>query len=342
MNTSIRDEAAKAFFERHHGRWTAEAEAILETRLAAEPVFAQAYRRMERSWRALGRHAESSEIVALREQALADVRHTSIRRWGLPRRTSRQQLAAGLLGVAFIFALIWQLSPLGFRPGQYQTRVGEQRMLELEDHSRIAIDSATKLRVRYSDDVRIVQLLEGQAQFSVARDPARPFKVHAGNRTIIALGTTFTVEYVNHEIRVAMLDGSVAVISESDADNSRERSPDVIARKAGRGLELSAGEALRVDRDGRATVSPIADIEAATAWREGKVILRTETLDEAVRKMNRYSTVKLKIADPSLANEHISGVFEAGNSQGFVEDLQEILAIDAKYADSKTIELRRP
>jgi transmembrane sensor len=104
---------------------------------------------------------------------------------------------------------------------------------------------------------------------------------------------------------------------------------------------LIAGEALSLRRDGHATVIPKADLEAATAWREGKVILRTEALDEAVRRMNRYSRVQVEIRDRSLAEERISGVFEAGDSQRFVADLERLLRIDVRYVDAHTIELRR-
>ncbi len=341
MNSPMQDEASKTFFEKRYGNWSARDQADLAARLVSDAGFAFAYRTVEQSWGALGHHAEAPEIVGFREEALADMRRTTIRRWGLTSRTLRWRLAAVISGFMLVLAAVWQVSPYGLRPGQYQTRVGELRMLELDDRSRIAIDSATKLQVHYTDDARIVQLLEGQAQFSVAHDPARPFKVQVGDRTIVALGTVFTVEYTDREIKVAMLDGRVAVLPSFGAEFPKKAGGTEKTPIPDGGFELSKGQALRVGSNGFATILPKADIEAATAWREGKVILRTETLEEAVRKMNRYSTVKLRVLDESLAEEHISGVFEAGNSQGFIEDVEQVLPIEAKHVDSKTIELRR-
>jgi ferric-dicitrate binding protein FerR (iron transport regulator) len=69
-------------------------------------------------------------------------------------------------------------------------------------------------------------------------------------------------------VRVDMMEGRVAVVA-----------PDAI--------ELTAGEEARISPDGRATVTPKADIEAATAWRGGKVIFRAERLGDAIRRLNR-------------------------------------------------------
>lgn len=323
--SGLREDVSEIFFERHHGTWTVQRQAELEARLAADPEFARSYRRIEETWGCLDAHAETPEMVVMRAEALADMQRTGARRWSFGGSGSRWKWAAAL-AAAVLLAVIVQLSPLGFRPGTVETRIGELRMLELDDHSRIAIDAATRLRVRYSQDARVVELLEGQAQFSVSHDPARPFKVRVGERTIVALGTVFTVEYADRKIHIATLEGRVALL------------PLTVAAQR---LELSAGETLEVRRDGLATVTPKADMEAATAWREGKVILRNETLADAARRMNRYSRVRIEIPDPSLAAERISGVFEAGNSQGFVNDVQRLLAIDAQYPDEQSIELRR-
>jgi transmembrane sensor len=357
----LKEDVSEVFFERRYGEWTAEKQAQLNARLSVDAAFARVYRSAEETWRALGGHAQAPEIVAFREAALAEVRRTSVRRWTAAVRTSWWRVAAGLVALG-VLGIMWQLSPYGYHPGVYQTRVGELRMLELEDHSLIAIDSATRLRVRYSHDARLVELLEGQAQFTVTPDPTRPFKVQVADRTIVAVGTVFTVEYVEREIHVAMIEGKVAILAHvrNDAfpivlspprlptDSPVEQRTDGNQRQHASGahlqpsvLTLTAGEALKVHRDGQAIIVQDADLEAATAWREGKIILRADTLEEAVRKMNRYSTVKLELHDPSLANERISGVFEVGNSQRFVADLERLLAIDARYIDSRTVELRR-
>src|SRR6202044_177715 len=134
----------------------------------------------------------------------------------------------------------WQLSPYGYTPGQYHTGIGEQRVVDLEDHSRIVLDATTRLRVHFTPDARIVELQDGQAQFSVAKDPTRPFKVEAGGRTIVAVGTVFTVEYVDRQVHVAMMEGRVAVVSTAIQATTS------VNPVSGEGISLIAGEELRV------------------------------------------------------------------------------------------------
>lgn len=333
-NPTVEEEAADAFVHRLHGEWSATDQLALEARLERDSAYADAYRRVQESWGALDVHAESAEVMRYREEAIVCARRSNARRWLKPHTYARVgwRAVAAAVGISLLLGVAWQLSPYGYSPDRYHTGIGEQRVLNLEDHSRIVLDAATRLRVRFTPDARIVDLQEGQAQFFVAKDPARPFKVNAGGRTIIAVGTEFTVEYVDSQVHVAMMEGKVAVVPTAPDSASRAG--------AGEDIALIAGEELRVSRDGHSTVTPKADLEAATAWREGKVIMRGEALGAAVERMNRYSRLQIKIDDPALAEKHLSGVFETGDTQGFVSAIQRYLPVDADYEDSRTVKLR--
>jgi len=328
---TIEEEASHTFVQHLHGKWTPIDQHELEARLERDSAYADAYRRVEESWSALDTHAETPEIMVYREEAIAYARRSNARRWlkSTPYMRGRWRMAAAFVCCLLALAMVWQLSPYGYKPGQYHTGIGEQRIVELDDHSRIALDAATRLQVRFSRDARIVELKEGQAQFSVAHDPTRPFEVQAGEQTIVALGTVFTVEYIDSKVHVAMMEGRVAVAHRWENEGATRRD-----------VELSAGEELRVNPDGRATVTHNADLEAATAWREGKVIFRTEPLGEAVRRVNRYSRMQIELDDGALASQRISGVFEAGDTLGFVSAIQRYLPVTVDYANAKMIRLK--
>jgi transmembrane sensor len=336
-SSDLQDQAADMLVRRRDPSWAAADQSALDARLAIDPNFEAAFRQAQSSWDAVGRHANSPELLALREQAIARARQASARRWSLPGARSRNVGKwASAAAILIVCGTIWQMSPYGYEPGYYKTSLGEQKVVELSDHSHIALDARTRLRVRFSSDARIVELLEGQAQFSVAKDPARPFKVEAGSKTIVAVGTVFDVEYVDQQVHVAMVEGKVAVLSQGDqqsgaASDSRpnEQTP----------LELTAGEALSVRADGAATISSKADIEAATAWRQGKVIFRDQTLAEAVHRLNRYSRQQVVVDDPALAQMKVSGVFDSGDAQAFAEAMQTYLPVVADSSQS-TIHLR--
>jgi transmembrane sensor len=348
------DQAGEAIARRRLGNWTADDQIAFEARVATDPAYADAVRRVEESWQAVGKHAASPELMAFREQAIARARRASARRWLHPSAVERRwRIAAAIAGVGVVLGIAVQLSPYGYRPGLYETGIGEQRVVQLADHSRIALDARTRLRVKFSDDARIVQLIDGQAQFSVAKDPGRPFKVEAGNHTIVAVGTVFTVEYVDHEMHVAMLEGRVAVLPQDSLQQverlkASERNPvkpkqeDVPeGNNRGNGIvELAAGEEMRVRQDGHTSVNLKADLEAATAWRQGKVIFRSESLGEAVRRVNRYSSLQLEVDDPALAGLKVSGVFESGDTQAFADAVESYLPVVADYSESGAIRLK--
>ena len=341
---SVDEEASALFVERLQGAWAADRQAALDARLTNDRAFAEAYSRAESTWAALDAHGESPEIMRHREAALAEARRATARRWSLatPAARARWRNFAVAAGLLITLGIAWQFSPYGYVPGQYRTGLGEQKSVELPDHSRIALDARTRLRVHYSSDARVVELQTGQAQFTVTHDPTRPFKVLAGDRAIVAVGTVFTVEYADREVRVATLEGRVAVIDEGgpSAAPSATHESAAHSRAAPRTIELTAGQELRASEGGEATVIPQADLEAATAWRQGKIILRTESLGDAIRRVNRYSNVQIEITDAELASKKISGVFEAGDPRGFIDAVEHYLPVSAESADPDRVILR--
>lgn len=332
------DGASELFVRSRGASWVPADQLALDARLAGDPKFAEAFSRAQQSWDAVGRHSTSPELLALREQAIARARQASARRWSLPGAPSRSGRWAAAAAIVICSGIVWQLSPYGYEADVYRTSLGEQKVVELSDHSHIVLDARTRLRVRFSEDARVVQLLEGQAQFSVAKDPARPFKVDAGSKTIVAVGTVFDVEYVDSQVHVAMVEGRVAVLARSEQQRSSTASPELTSADASP-IELSAGEALQVQSDGASTILPKADIEAATAWRQGKVIFRDESLAEAAHRLNRYSRQQIVIDDLALAQLKVSGVFDSGDAQAFAEAMQAYLPVAAAFQTS-TIHLR--
>ena len=349
MAPTLEDDASSAFVQRLHGDWNEEDQRALDSRLRNDPHFADAYRRVAQSWDSLEEHAEAPQLLAHRQAALTIARGIGARSWlgSIQSSPRRWRLAAAIVGAALVGALVWQLSPYGYRPGEYRTGIGEQRIVELSDHSRIVLDAASRIRVRFSDQRRIVELQSGQAQFYVTRNPARPFEVQAAGDTIVDLGTVFTVDLTDHQVSIAILEGQVAVTPWHPSALPSVTSPlpssiTTPAAPSGNGvIDLSAGQELQLSRDGQSTLIPHADLDAATAWREGTVIFRNTPLSEAVRRMNRYSSVQLHIEGNRLENEQINGVFQAGDTRGFIEAIQRYLPVAPEYTDGGNVVLIR-
>jgi transmembrane sensor len=214
----------------------------------------------------------------------------------------------------------------------YETDIGVRRMVSLQDGSRVSLDSDTELRVHFSDTARKIELDRGRARFDVAHDRTRPFTVTAGTQTVVAVGTSFTVEKLGSKVVVTLIQGRV-VIKNAAAQPLQARTSAPIS--------LNAGESYAASRDVRAVVQP-ADLHAATAWEAGQLVFKDVTLEEAVAQENRY-TDKPVAVDASVANLRISGVFNAGEVVSFVSAVTSYLPVQATTtADDQILLQKRP
>src|SRR3546814_1402664 len=93
------------------------------------------------------------------------------------------------------------------RPTAYATEIGERQLAVLEDGSQVSLDAATKVNVRMKEAGRQVELLAGRAKFDVAKDPQRPFTVAAGDKLVVAVGTSFSVALIDGQVRVILYAG---------------------------------------------------------------------------------------------------------------------------------------
>lgn len=319
--------AAQLFIRRQSGNWSALDQADFES-WSRDPECAEAYHRISGAWRAVGTHATAPELMVRREQALARVRRTGIARWDEKRKLPylRWATAAALI-VAMGLSL--RLVPDRVTEAVYRTGIGEQRLVELSDESRIALDAHTEMRVRLSGDSRVVELLRGQAQFMVAPDARRPFRVEAGAHTITAVGTSFNVEYLDRQVGVGMVEGKVTVT----VGNSARTAQDIEQVRSGSGshtTDLVAGEELRIFADGQSQLLKEVDTETIVAWRQGKIILKDASLADAVERLNRYSHLQMSIGDPALGAMRVNGVFESGDTRAFLEAVQSYLPVSVQ------------
>lgn len=191
------------------------------------------------------------------------------------------------------------------------TSVGEQRVLTLDDGTRVLINTASRLLVKYDEHERRVELKSGEALFEVARQPERPFIVTAGSHSIQALGTSFIVREERDTLSVILMDGGVRVTDSRPAGEG-EGSATPVTLTPGQRLTLAAGGPAKIDEPA---------IEKVTAWRRGQLELEDTPLADAVAEMNRYSSVKLVVESPEAAALRVNGIFRAGDAAGLAAAL---------------------
>ncbi|WP_150293911.1 FecR family protein [Sphingobium estronivorans] len=202
---------------------------------------------------------------------------------------------------------------------EYATHIGEIRTEKLADGSSIVLDTDTQIRVVFTGRARQLTLVRGQAHFDVAHDASRPFKVTFGKGTVTAIGTSFDVTAFANSKTVTLLGGRVVV--EGSAK------PFAHADQA----MLSPGQRIALAPDGGLTVPSTIDLEGASSWRRGRIDLANLTLSDALAQVNRYSSTKIIVQEPSLSNRRLSGIFRAGDVDG-------IAAALCAYFDLKVVQ----
>lgn len=214
-------------------------------------------------------------------------------------RPRRRRIRAAFAGLAAVAACLLLLA---FAPElavalRADLRSGDGAILSatLSDGSRVTLDRNSAIAVAFDHGQRRVELLEGEAFFEVARDPARPFRVTAAGGISEALGTAYAVRLERGGARVAVVEGRVAV--------SIEAAP-------GARRDVTAGEALRYTDAGG--FSPLAALggDRALAWRQGRVVLVDRPLPDALAELERYHPGRILLLAGGRSASSVSGVID--------------------------------
>lgn len=271
--------------------------------LAADPRAQGAYVRAHAAWAMMDRG-----------RAMADGEPPK-RRW--PAVTRREAMAAGLVGVA---GLGGALAFTRFAGARYRTARGEILRVPLADGSSAAINTASRVQVSMSDDLRAVKLEQGEVWFDVTPDEARPFLVQAADVRVKASAGAFAVRH--------LAEGAEVIVSKGTVECWSTRDP-------GRLLTLPAGSRMVFARSEPRAVRILSPttVSRLLAWREGMVGLDGETLAEAAAEFNRYNDRRILIDDPAVGSERLVGIFRANDPESFVRAAGETLGVPVQVGE---------
>ena len=300
----------------------------------ADPDNAKAFEDAARVWNLADASSDMPELIQMRTAALENYRRANHRRW---RRGPGPLI--WIAGVAAILVMALVTTLLLRDPVKvYRTGISERRVALLDDGSRLSLDADTEIDVRLSRDRRELTLVRGRARFDVARDPLRPFTVIAGDKIVVATGTSFSVELLDRQVHVLLYEGHVAVLDEENGETRPQRvgPSGVPADQA-----LTPGRELVAMRDSvDATIVSVADPIRSLSWESGQLSFDDEPLQTAAERMNRYSTDKIAVGDAAAARVRVNGVFTAGDTGAFVEGITALNPVRAERRSGQII-LRR-
>jgi transmembrane sensor len=78
------------------------------------------------------------------------------------------------------------------------------------------------------------------------------------------------------------------------------------------------------------SIQPEVDVAAATAWRQGRLIVRDLSLSEVVAELNRYREQPIRIADAKIGQQRVTASFLLDEQRAVLQALQQILPLQAQ------------
>ncbi|HSA54772.1 MAG TPA: FecR domain-containing protein, partial [Gemmatimonadaceae bacterium] len=142
--------------------------------------------------------------------------------------------------------------------------------------------------------------LEGQAYFRVTHDSARPFVVHAAGTLAEDLGTEFDVRAYPGDsvVRVAVVEGAVAVRSAQGADRVALLRPRDVAR-------------IGATDGGTPVVLHDQNVERLVTWTTGEIYFDNATVAEIAREIERWYDVEVRVTSEAVAGLRYNGSLQA-------------------------------
>lgn len=268
--------------------------------IAANPEHGIAFEVMDRGW---------SAIAGIQRRAKPPVHSVS----------RRQLVMAALGGSVVVGTSFLVLHPATAQT--YETAVGEQKHLALEDGSKILMNASTKLVISVTDTQRSADLVYGRADFDIAKDSTRPFIVSAGQHQIVSQGSRFDVGHDGDDVQVVLTQGAADFHDATAAPSTKK------SLVAGDRL-LASGPSVRIDRP---------RIEPLVAWQTRTAIFDDTMLSEAIREMNLYSQTKLEIVDGRIARLHVTGQYRVGDNVAFARSIAKFLPVQVSQQGDRMI-----
>lgn len=229
--------------------------------------------------------------------------------YGLRRFLRRQVVLP--VALLLIFSMAMTQSWLSRWQYDYYTSTGEQRMLSLDDGSRMWLDADSAADVRVSSGQRLVRLARGEAFFDVVHNSLQPFIVDAGMGEISVLGTAFGVQRDD--------DGMVVTVERGKVELSRKDRPDMV-------LEVDQQVRLRSGADAEQITT--VNARQVLSWHQGQLVFEAQPLATILATLKRYDKRIVVLNNDRLASVKLNAIIDIHHIDDWYDGLQKSLPVN--------------
>ena len=262
--------------------------------LAADPLNAEAFARAQAIW-------DGPQVVQCAQSLAAKPAKVTLIKRLRPHWKPLATAAVLILGLFSFSNLPMRLQ------ADHLTVVGERQRLQLEDGSKVLLNTNSAFSSTINDRQRVARLYQGEAFFEVAANRGQPLEIDAGPVQASVRDTDFAVRYLDGVAQVNVQRGDV----------------DLRATHNDARVRLSAGESIRIgpngfDRPGK--------LDAATdlAWVQGRLIFENCPLDKVLAELRRYYPGWIINTNEQLADINVTGNYRLDQPLDVVRSLAHI------------------
>lgn len=320
------DDRAREWFMLRHERHLSPREETEFKQWMAEPAHSASFRQLEQIEQGLRAIAASGEGQRLRAQpdSWPGSWKVILRDFFARVLAPAPALAMGLVMVVAVGMVSvgddrapWHRGPAVHT---YASEIAQTRTVTLEDGSEVTLGAGSQIEASLGEQRRDVVLVKGEAFFSVAGNPDRPFYVTAGDTRVRVVGTRFEVHRAPGSVKVAVEEGVVDV-SRTDSDPAEAND----GKEAG-AVRLLAGQGVRMGDQVGGNVEAVK-LDELAGWRQGKLIYRDARLAEVVADANRYREGQIVLGAPQLADLRVTTSFSASQVETMISMLEQSLPV---------------
>lgn len=258
--------------------------------VSENPAHADAYRKLQALWQRFDGLDPVPAMTALQSAMQATSKQS--------KRFKRVagSAAALMLAIGAGWATLHS-SPAKYWLAEHRTPVGQHRVVELSDHSRITLNTDSAFDVDFSENQRRITLHRGEVMVEVAKDALRPFIVETDQGTARALGTQFVVRRMPDATSVAVVESVVEVCTAEPVLSQHAKQ--CVTLHAGEGTELAVG---------RVQAAVPVDIDALAGWTMGSLIVNNRPLVEVLQELERYRHGRIHFNEADIESLRVSGL----------------------------------
>lgn len=262
--------------------------------LAADPLNAAAFAKAQAIW-------DGPQVVQCAQSLVAKPAKVTLIKRLRPHWKPLATAAVLILGL-FSFSNL----PLRLQ-ADHLTVVGERQRLQLEDGSKVLLNTNSAFSSSINERQRVARLYQGEAFFEVAANRGQPLEIDAGPVQASVRDTDFAVRYLDGVAQVNVQRGDV----------------DLRATHNDARVRLSAGESIRIGPNG---FDRPAKLDAATdlAWVQGRLIFENCPLDKVLAELRRYYPGWIINTNEQLADVNVTGNYRLDQPLDVVRSLAHI------------------